>query len=293
MIGLLCASLLGLGCAPTVAPNFAPNFAPTSAVAGDSTGAATGLVAEGREADSVPRRGSAAAQLEHARACKRGLRGKSGSARETARQRAVGAYRAVRRYHPAERALGAEGAFRAGELLRSSGADEEALTEFELARDLGHGTEFRPRGGLEFAHLLRRRSRLLDALAAYAEVASMDDVEPRYLEEALYWTGCVQARLGREREARGSWERVARRGRDPLERVRAFDAWASSLVESGDLEAAAGVLELCRGELGAVAEEETQLGLRVQRALEGMRSAEELRRAVAERYRRRQRASGS
>ena len=244
-------------------------------------------------AETVPRKASAALQLEYARARKRELRGKRGAAREAARAEAVSAYRAVRRYHSSARELGAEAAFRAGELLRSAGSDEEALEEFELARDLGRGTEFGPRGGLELAHLLRRRSRLLEALGAYGEVVSMEGVEARFSESARYWTGCVQARLGRDVEARRSWERLARQGTGPLERVRAFDAWACSLVESSDLEAAAGVLELCRRELGPLAEEATQLGLRVQRALEGMAAVERLKRAVAERYRRREEARGA
>lgn len=121
----------------------------------------------------------------------------------------------------------------------------------------------------------------------------MDGVESRYGEAGRYWTGCVQSRLGREAEARTSWEHLARQGRSPLERVRAFDAWASSLVRCGELEAAAGVLELCRGTLCPLAEEQTQLGLRVQRALEGMAAVEELKRAVAERHRRREAARGA
>ena len=65
--------------------------------------------------------------------------------------------------------------------------------------------------------------------------------------------------------------------------MRAFDDWGLSLVEEGDLEAAAGVLDRCRRALGERAGELTDLGGRVRRALERMRLVTRLARGVRER----------
>ena len=240
--------------------------------------------------DSVPSQATAAEQLVHALKKKRQLRGLQGAQRLAARREAVDAYRAVRRYFPGNRALGAEAAFRAGELLRSGHFDAEAAEEFELARDLGQATVFAPRGGLELAHLHRRHARLLDALAAYAAVTEMEDIDREYTDRARNWKGTVEARLGRHSEARRSWEQVARHGAGALERIDALDRWADSLVDAQDLEAAAGVLELCSSSLHAVADEETPFGLRVRKALGRMGSVSRLARAIKRRLEERRNA---
>lgn|GEM_PF-1539057 len=231
----------------------------------------------------VPRRPSAAAQLEHALECKRALRGTRGEARRAARRVAVEAYRAVRRYFPGERELGAEAAFRAGELLRSAREADLAVVEFQYAYRVGRESEFGARGGLEIGHIERRRRRLNDALASYEAVEALGEEHAEERDLAAYWSGRVHAQLGRPRDARRCYERAARRGVDPVQRVRAFDAWAQSLVDGGDLEGAAGVIELCRGSVAAYAEEESELGLRVRAALERMRSVESVRREVERR----------
>ncbi|MCB9914670.1 MAG: hypothetical protein H6828_05905 [Planctomycetes bacterium] len=238
----------------------------------------------------VPRLADARAQLDHARELKLRLRGLAGAARDCARAEAVAAYRAVRRHHPTARALSAEAAFRAGELLRSADRRDEARTEFEAARDLGAGTPWGARGGLEAAHLLRGAGRLLDALEAYLAVAGEDEAEACHRDRARYWSGRVQADLGRAREARRTFERVAREALGPLERIDGFDAWASALVAEGELEGAAGVLELCYAELRPSAAERTLLGLRVAGALERMRAPARLKRAVEHRDRARREA---
>ncbi len=242
------------------------------------------------QTESVPRRASAEAQLEYARKKKGELRGRSGEARMEARRAAIAAYRVVRRYFPRERALGAEAAFRAGELLRSAHLDDEAREEFSVARDLGKGTVYGPRGGLELAHMYRRRGRSLDALASYEAVTAMEEVDREFSDRARYWAGRIKAKLGRHVEARRSWERVAREGASPLIRIDAFEAWADSLISAEDLEGAAGVLELCRRELQAMGDERTRLGLRVRHALERMPSVKRLARAIAERAKARREA---
>jgi tetratricopeptide (TPR) repeat protein len=231
----------------------------------------------------VPRLSSAREQLEHAILAKRALRGARGARRMEARREAVEAYRAVRQYHPRERALAAEASFRAAELLRSGREAKAALVEFDQAWSLGRGTRFGARAGLEMGHISRRSLRLNDALAAYEGVEALG---PQFAEErdlAAYWSGRVQARLGRGADARRCYARAARMGVDPVQRVRAFDAWMEALIDEADLEGAAGVLGLCRDALREAAQERSQLGARVRAALEGLGAPERLAREVKER----------
>jgi hypothetical protein len=92
--------------------------------------------------------------------------------------------------------------------------------------------------------------------------------------------GNVQRDLHHPADARRAWQRVADAGEDPLDRIRAFDRIASLLVESDDLEGAAGTLERCKEALAAAAAEETRTGERVRSALQNMRAIEELQRAI-------------
>jgi len=208
------------------------------------------------------------------------LRGTTGERRAAARQGAVAAYRAVRHYWPRERALVAEASFRAGELLRSAGSGELALAEFAHAQDHGKGTPYRARAGLEIGHLHRRAGRLMFALASYEAVEALG---PDWAEErdlAAFWQARCQIDLGRPGDGLRCLERAARGGVEPLQRIRAFDSWCSLLIETGDLESAAGVLEECRQALAAHALERSLLGVRVRAALDRMRSPARLARAV-------------
>lgn len=231
----------------------------------------------------VPRLSSAREQLGYATRSKRALRGTSGERRVQARSAAVEAYRAVRQYFPAERALGAEGAFRAAELLRSARQQRAAQEEFRQAWLLGRGTRIGARAGLEMGHMDRRRLRLNDALSSYEAVEGLG---PDYAEErdlAAYWAGRVHERLERGADARRCYERAARGGVDPVQRVRAFEAWIDALIDERELEGAAGVLALCRDSLREAAREESTLGARVRAALEAMRSPARLAREVERR----------
>jgi len=240
----------------------------------------------------VPRQADAPAQLEYASKQKHLLRGRTGEPRRRARQDAIEAYRAVRHYFPRDRTVGAEASFRAGELFRSAGEQQEALAEFARAESSGGRTVFRARAGLEIAHLHRRGLRLMEALAAYERVMGRQGADRAYRDEATHWAGRVHQELGRTADARRLWERVAREGADPLDRIRAFDAWALSLLEEQDLEGAAGVLELCRSALRDVSLEETRLGTKVRASLERMRSVDRLVRAIQARQRRRSESGG-
>lgn len=235
------------------------------------------------ERSTVERLESAKAQLERATELKRALRGLQGEARDRARSEAVSAYRAVREFFAADAAACAEASFRAGELLRAAEDVAGALAEFGIARDRGAGTDFRVRAMLEIGHLERRMKHAQPALAAYEAVVAEESATKRQKDEALLWVGRVYGDQERYDDARRVWQKVADGGEDPLDRVRAFDLIASALVETGDLEGAAGVIKRCHDALSDVAAEETKLGERVRSALDAMRSPEQLSRAVLKR----------
>lgn len=236
-----------------------------------------------QETRPEPRLADARAQFARAVELRSAARSATPATRVERVRRAAEAYRAVHAYFPGERALVAEAAFRAGELLRSVDASAPAERELELARELGRGTAFRARAGLELGHLLRSDEEHERALAAFLAVAADDSCERRYRDEAELWCGRVQAELGRIGEARRTWERVAAAARSPLTRCRAFDCLTLALVDAADLEGAAGMLARCREALAEHAREETELGVRVRAALSNMRAIRRLERAVAER----------
>ncbi|MBL8857313.1 MAG: hypothetical protein JNL28_02255 [Planctomycetes bacterium] len=245
--------------------------------------AALALRAPPGEVSTTPRQENAKAQLEHATSVKKAMRGAEGEARERARDEAVRAYRAVREYFAGDVALCAEAAFRAGELLRSTDDTAGAQAEFTFARDRGAGTDFRVRAMLELAHLERRAKHAQPAIAAYESVIAEETATARQKDDARLWLGRMFADLERVPDARRVWQKVADKGDDPLDRIRAFDLIASSLVDSGDLEGAAGMLERCRESLSEVSAEETRLGERVRSSLAAMRSIEQLARAIEKR----------
>lgn len=221
--------------------------------------------------------------LGRAGALKRELVGARGGQRDGLRERAIEAYRAVRLEHPDAPGVGAEAAFRAGELLRAGGRPGEAQAEFRAAFEAGGGTPFRARAGLELGHLARRAERFEEALQEYERVRGDPRAEPAQRHEATLWSGRVYALEGRLRDAARLFERVARDAEAPLDALRGYDAWTAALIELGDLEGAAGVLEACRVSLQERMLEETRSGQRVRSAFEAMGSRARLERAVAER----------
>ena len=238
--------------------------------------------------EAVPKRPTAREQLDYATGLKTGLRGQTGPARDEGRAAAVRAYRAVRELFPAEAPVCAEAAFRAGELLRSSGDNGAAVTEFRYAREHGGETPFRVRALLEIGHVERRAQRFQEALTAYEGVSTDAAATPGQKDDASLWAGTVYAELGRPDDARRAWTRVAESAEDPLDRVRAYDQLALAAVGRGDLEGAAGLLERCREALADSAAEETKLGERVRNAVADMRAHDAVQRAVAKRTRERE-----
>jgi tetratricopeptide (TPR) repeat protein len=237
----------------------------------------------GSDAPKVQKLETAKAQFEHATTLKKGLRGLEGEARDAARVEAVAAYRAVREYFADEAALCAEAAFRAGELLRTADDLPGAVAEFGIARDRGAGTDFRVRAMIEIGNVERRAKHAQQALAAYEAVVADSTASARQKDEALLWMGRLYADLERFADARRVWQKVADKGDDPLDRIRAYDQIASVLIETGDLEGAAGVLKRCNEALADVSQEETKLGERVRTALGAMHSIDVLARAIEKR----------
>lgn len=231
----------------------------------------------------VPRLETAEAQLAHARGLKRTMLERPWPERGLWRARAIEAYRAVAHYHPERREVGAEASFRAGELVRAEGRDDEALELFRAAQRGGEGTPFRARGALEIGHLHRRNGRSREALDAYLSVAADPGAQPSHRDDAWLWAGKVWSSRGQAEEARRAWSGVAERGADPVDRVLAYDCLVLQRVEEGDLEAAAGVLDACLRSLSDVALEETERGASVRKALQRMRCVEVLRDEVRRR----------
>jgi tetratricopeptide (TPR) repeat protein len=233
--------------------------------------------------ESASAEDGARALLERASELKGHLSEVRGREREALRRRVVETYRAVRERYPAQSAEIAEAAFRAGELLRSSGAGREAGEEFELARAAGSGTPFRARAGLELGHLARRAELFEDALAQYRGVLGDAQSPAAQRDQASLWAGRTCVELGREKEARELFRRAAEQALDPCDRVEAYDALALGWIDAGDLEAAAGELARGREALREAALEATPTGARVRSALLNMRAVERLKRAIAQR----------
>jgi tetratricopeptide (TPR) repeat protein len=232
---------------------------------------------------SIQRLESAEAQLKLAASLKAAMRGTEGEEKVAARKQAIEGYRSVREFFNSNAAACAEASFRAGELLRSANDVAGAQSEFKIARDRGAGTAFRVRAMLEMGHLDRRAKRFDSALAAFEAVIAEESATTRQKDEASLWAGRVYVELARPADAQRVWKRVADSAEDPLDRIHAYDYLALALVEQGDLEGAAGMLERCREALSDAAQEESKLGERVRSALSGMRAIDDLAAAIAKR----------
>ena len=230
----------------------------------------------------VPRMHDAGAQLAHARRLKTRMYAQPPASRAFWRKLAIEAYQAVRVFHPEDTPLSVEATFRAGELLRSSDQPDRALVEFQWASRTRHGS-FSTRARLELGHLHRKQGRSRAALDAYLDVAADARAQATHRDDAWLWSGHVWKHDGRLEEARNAWRRVAERGQDPLDRIRAFDLLGELWLEKDDIEAACGVLNECLQALAQAALEETRNGERVRNAMLRMRLVDTLPRAIARR----------
>lgn len=262
-IPVLLAALLPLF--PSTTPASSPTPGPAQARAAD---------------DPVKKCENAEAQLKLATELRNAMRGLDGAERDAARARALAACRAVRQYFASEGWACAEASFRAGEILRTAGDIEGATAEFVAAHEQKCESPFRVRALLELGHLQRRAKALEKALASYEAAIADRGATPSQRDDASLWAGSVFHDLQRPDDARRAWQRVADAGEDPLDRVHAYDRIASLLVETGDLEGAAGTIEHCKEALAGPAAEETRTGERVRSALTNMHAIDELQRAV-------------
>lgn len=236
-------------------------------------------------AADVPRQETASAQIAFAAKLRKSMDGKLGAERDAIRTQAVDAYRAVRVLWPEDPDAGAEGAFRAGELLRAAKANAEAAQEFEIAREKGSLEGFGSRARLELAHLLRRTKQLERALAEFEALAALARAPQDRRDEAGLFAGKVQHELGLRAQACRTWQRLAEQAADPLDRIQAWDWLVQDLIDAKDLDGAAGMLERAREALAPIAAEETKLGERVRNAMQRMRAIDELQRAIEKRAR--------
>lgn len=230
--------------------------------------------------ERLPKLDTAEAELARAGAWKRRARTLRGGERLRALASAVEAYRAASRHWNDRPLVAAESAFRAGEVLRALERDAEARAEFETSRTVGRDTSFAARAGLELGHLARRAGDVEGARDAYLRVARDERCERRYRDDAALWASRMEHELGRSDVARLGFESLARTAESVLDRIEAYDEWCASFVDVGDLEAAAGVLALCREASNDLALEETPLGERVRNALTRMHSIRRLEQAV-------------
>jgi tetratricopeptide (TPR) repeat protein len=234
-------------------------------------------------ATPVVRLDSPQAQLARARGVRSSALRASGADRERLVARALEELHGLRLLFPDDRRSSAEAAHLAGSMLARVGKVAEALEELALARDLGRGSSLAARAELEIGRLERRRDRgeaALDAFFAAGSdpAASRSTSDEAWLEAAALWSesGCAG-------EARRAWRRVAERGADPVDRIRAFDRLGRAWIDAGDLEAACGVLDECLGAFAEAAAEDTERGARTRRALERMSLARELARRIDQR----------
>lgn len=234
---------------------------------------------------AVPRRQTARYQLEYARRLKERLGERKPAEQTFWRGLAIEAYQAVRVHHPEEKSIAAEAAFRAGELLRATNDVEAAAVEFDVAAELGRGGPFECRALMEHGHLYRRAGELRRALDYFHDVVSHRTTSVRLRDDAWFWIGRMQRDLGRFDDAVRAWKTISMGEGDALDRVEAFNWWANLLIDRGDLNGAAGVLNACQLQLLDWSLEETQFGRRVRRALERMRARRRLIDALEQRHR--------
>lgn len=241
-----------------------------------SIGLSLVFAAVGAFAAEAPKQVDAKAQLKHAAAVKKGVRGLKGEERRAKLKDVAEAYSAVARYFPESAAEVAEAHFRVGEIRRTIGDREGALVSFEKTLESKGNRKFSARAALEIGHLHRRAKKLPESVVAYLRAARefADQADPR--DEGLLWAGKVKLSLKEADAARGFWKEVAEKGADPLDQIKAWDLIASSLLAEGKPAEAGAAVEQCQHALAQAASEPTNRGARVKKALERMKSVKKL-----------------
>lgn len=248
---------------------------------GDPSAPAARDAAADEVAGAVDEAGVAAgrAALAAASASKQAAYKLSGDAKESALLEAAQHYGAVADEASHGVHERAEGAFRAGELLRARGQVEQAVERFVQAMTLGRGAEsgrareFAARGLLEQAHVLRRDDRSDEAVALYRRVAADFPDQDHVAAQGTSWACKLLLRLDRVDEAGVLAQGfAASHPSEPVEAVRTVDEWAAVLVQDGRLDEARAAVERLRAELEPVTSgDDEKMAQRVADALAALR----------------------
>lgn len=230
-----------------------------------------------------PARGAAERAFARAQQLQRVAREAPPGERRAAQLAAAAAFRAVREAPDASAELSARAALEAAELLLSARDAPAARDELVRATRSEVPAMWRCRAWSQLGALERRAERWTEALGAFLRAAHVDGAPAQLREDAACAAARAHFELGELDAGRRLLREVAEDSRNVFTRIRAYDAWAASYVRTRDLEAAAGVLELCRTATRELAFEETPRGERVRLALERMRVIGALERAVAAR----------
>jgi len=232
-----------------------------------------------------PTQGAAQRAFARAEQLQRAARAARPSARRAAQSAAAAAFRAVREAPDASAELSARAALEAAELWLAVQDEAAARAELAFATRPSVPAVWRCRAWSQLGALERRAERWTDALEAFGRAARVEGAPASLRDDAACAAARAHFQLGEIEAGRRLLRGVAEDSRDVFTRIRAYDAWATSYVRVRDLEAAAGVLELCRAATRELAFEETPRGERVRVALERMRVIGALERAVSERGR--------
>jgi tetratricopeptide (TPR) repeat protein len=228
------------------------------------------------------------AALDAAASVRRAAYEEQGEARESGLLAAAARYGAVADEQRWSAGTRAEGAFRAGEILRARGRAEEARARFEQAVTAGAsvpreassshaGRSFGARAQLELGHALRRESGESEvefALVAYEQVAARFEDQAKQVGQAAGWRARVLLKADRVEEA----EQAAAvlpglLAAEPMEAVRCADTIALALAEAGHEDRARRVLAaLDRGLTPLMeAESDARVARRLADARDGLR----------------------
>jgi len=230
-----------------------------------------------------PSQGAAERAFARAQQLQRAAREAPAIERRAAQLAAAAAFRAVREAPDASAELSARASLEAAELLLSARDAPAARDELVRATRAEVPALWRCRAWAQLGALERRAERWTEALGAFLRAAHVDGAPAQLREDAACAAARAHFELGELDAGRRLLREVAEDSRNVFTRIRAYDAWAASYVRTHDLEAAAGVLELCRTATRELAFEETPRGERVRLALERMRVIGALERAVAAR----------
>jgi hypothetical protein len=225
------------------------------------------------------------AALDAAASVRKAAYEEQGEARESGLLAAAARYGAVADEERWSAGTQAEGAFRAGEILRARGRADEARARFEQAVTAGAnvpreatashlGRSFGARAQLELGHALRRQSQMELALVAYGQVAARFGDRAKQVGQAAGWRARVLLKEDRTEEA----EQVAAvlpvlLAAEPMEAVRCADTIALALAEAGHEDRARRVLAAL--DLGLTplmeAESDARVARRLADARDGLR----------------------